>query len=979
MSHPSVRSRSFACFALLLALGTSLGCRRRSTSQGRDGLHLVSVSWGRHVALVDGEGYVVQRDLVVGEDVGNLWEGVEVGRPTGILAFVLTVEPVRGTSAFLTLRDRLDDQRGVLPAQPLNAAEPFVHVPRDAALRLTFDRPLDPASIDASSVSLWNLDAPGVALPVCRIVDPLEPNVLIVDPVVSTLRALETGERVSPMGFPEGRTERVASVRLRLSTDGDHSVRGAHGERLRAEREPVDPSEPDAITRFFGTRRREDPQRGFLFDLQAPELLLESSITLDQVSGDTVSFAFDDPRCATTVRVGDMIEQGKRRGEIVSSGGNGGSMMAKVRRWDRTGEPFSTLESARYVSTWDPRSHAPECLLRFAPERTSVGRPVAPTSAVAVRFSEPMDPASVTPFDALYLALSTVGHVDHDEYVIGSVLPSADLTRFAFVPAGSGQAHRRGIAETMHAHVVPAPSRPNQLRDLAGTPATFASVQAPYTLDAAAADVGTHGLVLRFDGVDETRDGRADHHGHFGWETVQDPSGERIPTGRFRARPVTRFSRWVDASKPVVGYMHPWPPLGSSTGVREPLSPFGCRVQSVWRYIDLDLSYPFLSHQDLDVEGLAFSPVEGRAYQDAFRRVRLSLSHAMHLPDEYVDWLGGQRSVYPLSGLSMTSFASNALTDARHPAAAVMFDGPFVIDPTSVTSAPGSGTVLLDWPAFRDAHGERVTYTWRDTSLEGLAASAGEGCDPRVLETVRGSRHTYVSPGQVPSIGLPLLMDFQVWPAEPGNETLGLNGFQASITMTNSARPTFRVHSTGGIDANGVRHEVDPEHDVPMGGGEPGPFTHSTGQPSRPDDNVVYWGRVDFVVKVSRHVTRWFDTGSENPVFEVALVEPSAARQPDGTSLIVEYRGADDVQPANALASTRADCFDLYGEVVSTVFDPSCVGERGTIVRRTDWTRDVTTLQGKRWIQMRVTGIANITTSQVPAVDSIALGWRVDS
>ena len=59
----------------------------------------------------------------------------------------------------------------------------------------------------------------------------------------------------------------------------------------------------------------------------------------------------------------------------------------------------------------------------------------------------------------------------------------------------------------------------------------------------------------------------------------------------------------------------------------------------------------------------------------------------------------------------------------------------------------------------------------------------------------------------MPTIGLPMLMEFRTYPSTQAN---GQNGFRIAIAINSSANPFFRNFSTGGV-LNGQTLIVDPD------------------------------------------------------------------------------------------------------------------------------------------------------------------------
>jgi hypothetical protein len=122
-----------------------------------------------------------------------------------------------------------------------------------------------------------------------------------------------------------------------------------------------------------------------------------------------------------------------------------------------------------------------------------------------------------------------------------------------------------------------------------------------------------------------------------------------------------------------------------------------------------------------------------------------------------------------------------------------------------------------------------------------------------------------------------------------------LNGFKTSFAINSSSRPNLRAFSTGGIDAQGTIQIVDPDNEPLARGG----YRPITGQKTSGLDNTFYWGQADFVVRVSRMYTVWYDTGAISD-FALHVIEPEPSEQPTDTTVVVHFRGASAVSaPSN--------------------------------------------------------------------------------
>jgi hypothetical protein len=355
--------------------------------------------------------------------------------------------------------------------------------------------------------------------------------------------------------------------------------------------------------------------------------------------------------------------------------------------------------------------------------------------------------------------------------------------------------------------------------------------------------------------------------------------------------------------------------------------------------------------------------------------------------------------VYPTSGLSEESFNANIFEIADHPEQ-IVYQGQYTVNPNSAFLAP-SGTVMMPWPTFTN------TYTWRDSTYgsKKFGAPSGNGVNPDQYFIVLGQTPPATgSPlkpwpgGAVPSVGLPLLLDFRTYPASDPNSK-GLNGFQVTIAVTSSSKPEFRVFSTGGLDTQQapktVTPDIAPDGTKPTGGYYPPGSTQGTpGTKTPPGGPEVYYGRVDLTVMKSRVYTHFYDLTTSvaglpavtSPQFNNSnqLLIPTI--QPPGTSVIPEFRGATTINPTNAAAISDARCFDAYGDPYpnnNTIPPPPSIASTcGTISglapapgSSVNFTNDITVINTKRYLQLRLTFVNDIVNNVSPKVTAYGIAY----
>jgi len=387
-------------------------------------------------------------------------------------------------------------------------------------------------------------------------------------------------------------------------------------------------------------------------------------------------------------------------------------------------------------------------------------------------------------------------------------------------------------------------------------------------------------------------------------------------------------------------------------------------MQTVWRYADAGWLITDESKLELDVEGLSWAPYS-LVHAELYPRFEIRLAHSSRLPDEFIDATG--IVVHPLSGLldAPNPFSANVL-DAAHGGQVTVHDRAlgYAVDPIQSYHAP-SGTLLEPFPLNRSG-GPYRTYTWRDTSILTRGGADGGGI-PLGSEVALGlypstPAGSIAPPGQVPTIGLPLLLELRCYPSSSG---LGTNLFAVDV-LPSSPLVNFRVHSTGGFDTAQRPVQVDPDSAlVPSGGFNPRSSPPGTRTPSA--NSYLYFGALDTVVRVSRAHTIWLDAGSASPDYAAALVEPEAGDLPAGTSIGLDFRGA------TAFNGTGGDPFD------AATLDPYGDVRNGTVsfLRGTpDWSSNLDAADGARFLQVRLTFVNDLVGGHSAELDSLAIAFR---
>jgi hypothetical protein len=286
--------------------------------------------------------------------------------------------------------------------------------------------------------------------------------------------------------------------------------------------------------------------------------------------------------------------------------------------------------------------------------------------------------------------------------------------------------------------------------------------------------LATGGLALTFSSTDEDGDGNAELRGQVVFDLAH---------GVLRPRAVSRLTSLLDTSISAPPTVQAWTPL---FGFPEPLSPLGSRVMAVWRYDDLGFGLLDESTLNVDVEGLAWQPESAAVLVDSFADFQIALAHGHFVPDEWVDPATGA-VIYPSSGL-LAEFSKNLAEPLTtvHPRARGYLVHPVDVFPSS------AGTLLAPWPLNQGLAPQQYAYwTYRDTAVEALGAPNGQGVDTLNSINLTGTGSTVYGPDQVPSLGLPLLMEFKTW---PDDGALGVNRWLLGTANT-VGLPYFRAWS----------------------------------------------------------------------------------------------------------------------------------------------------------------------------------------
>ncbi len=1049
------------------------------------GLALLEIRWGRIAAIRDVNQALVAREKVVEEGIQSDLLSYEVTTNSITGTTTVRILLLQGTPQFDAAYAALDDQLGFVVPKSVNSPPPYSMVPRNAVALLRFNQPVKASSLTPQTIRVFEGVPAEQQLEVLTRLDPSDSRNVIVEPTVSALQSELTGLAVNAFGFPPALTTVTPNLQIRIPTKKDPQLgqttllRGASGSFP----EDDNPSDGPDVVRTLrsggSTAATGDPNNGFVLDLVPPTLVGVQGITICEVSPVSelrrqVSLGFSNAACAFVPEIGDVLKRGASLGLVVGLTGAispcappsvpGQQVLVELITFDAEGVPIEMdTGPAEYNLAFKPVDEEKVgCFVTFVPEPGSPGGTspggIDPVAVVRVRFSEPMDPDTVRPYDTLTLTLAdptappntSVDDLAPNAFVVGELAASGDLREYTFVPS-LPIPHLSGASESRFLTLRTGNSG---VRDLSGNPLTVPAFHLPFTLSPTAPAAPTGGFVLRFTRLNETSydlglpdlgsgpdpigTGKSDYGGQIVLDEVK---------GELRGRPAGRFSKVADFGNPFVGGA----PVQLPNPVLTPLTSFGSRLQTLLRHVDVGLSGSEVNEMNLDVEGLNWAPFGGTVAADALPRFRIDLAHSHYFPDEVID-ITSLLPVWPLSGLDCNKFypTTAGQPTAANPAGLTgtgignpfyfwywnnetnsvvstppgpgesmrlgfsgapltvtdTFPNPYVINPLNLFLVPGTFTPMVPFPAFTQ------TYTWRDTGIPfgRKGGPSNGGVEPEKWSQVLPTAPPQLYPsGIVPSVCLPLLIQCKSYPPTGEDTTININGLQVSLMVNTSAQPNFRVFTTGGVNSQNVVVYRNPDTgNTPLGG-----FNPTSTPPGLPTQFAcgpeLYWSQVDFVVRVTRAFTHWFDLGASTtpgaPIFSTPVVEPRGSDQPAGTTMLVEFRGASTATGVCAPPTPGATCLPLtdatiqpglnvpnvYGIYISGgttgfpnqapsslltgVVPPFATALSVQASVLPEFTPDITRLNGKRYLQLRFTFLSNIVTGEVPTVSSVGVAY----
>jgi hypothetical protein len=977
------------------------------------------------VDVIDAEGTLVYTDVVVRESLLSDFVTYEFSNNILTQAENLKVLHHRDSSQFAAAVAQARSGLSSVQIKGMDEMPVFSRIARNGALRLEFSEHLDPLSVNRQTLQVMSGNPATKSNEVRYIVrdeydahgEPL--GVVVVDSTISSRESAALGLPINGVGYPASADQQAPSMCLRIPTRIDflfgqnevlRSKKGLRQIRVRVNSAgvPAEPAEystgnssgkPDVIVRAFRSGNLLDPNNGYLLDLTRPTLITELGVDLIKVLDNpdptassrsfllTYSIQADGcngiaPKEGDVLVLGDTVFQfaaaissnDPAAYEVIATLLSGASFEG-----DYTGAPLFAELTASYASE---NYSLQMCWVKFLPEPAALpATGVDPMATLTIHFDEAIGAETVRALDTFVFASYALGSsgaegpyqsgaesvgdyidslIGYGTYPLsatgsgrirfGPISPSQDARSFTIAPvAGISDAHAEATNLRM---CVALRDGSEGIRDLAGNPIAMSGFVAGnddqveiLTLQGAPSSwPSSRYFALRFTSLDENRDGHVEYSGQY-----------TLPrTGYMSGRELRQFSRMADASNTYIGQR-----LKFGQGIMTPLTPAGAVLMTELSYHHLGFGLLAPDSYNLDIVGLNWAPFGGSVYDATFDRYSLALSHAERFPDDYINPSNGYPKYYK-SGLKYQgTFDNNILGRNEGIEEKIVFDTKYYISAMNMFVA-ASGTQMMPWPDFTQF------YTWRDTSIpQTILGGNTAGQDKRGAPPEVTGQDEIFAPGEIPSIGLPLLMRFRSYPMGGFH---GQNGFQIQIMVGSSALPAFRVFSSGGLNASDEWKLVVP--DVGDDGTKPtGGYNTATGAKTKKFGPELYWAQVDFSVRVSRVYTHWFTFGGQ--VDDISSLTVEEVSNP-GTEMVLDFRGAELVDITNCEVNAFNSVIDLdaYGD-----FQGAC----GSISNPSEWSTDLALLEslGSTAFQIRLTFVSSLETELEPELDALGLAWTV--
>ncbi|MFT6107748.1 MAG: hypothetical protein ACJA2W_000656 [Planctomycetota bacterium] len=926
------------------------------------------------------------------------------------------------------------------------------------------------------------------------------PTRIIIDPSISPGESLATGLSANLTGFPSSQAATVANIQLRLPSrkpgtqvnpilenPSEHTLVTVGNGTFDFGSSTLD------IVRAFRSGGLEavtgDPFSGFLPDREAPQIVGAQGAVIggpiqpdgaDPLQFTIPTLTFNSMLCGQRPIESDVIitssgisvlviRDDPNSFDLTSGTYNESTVTAsnvRVRVLTPVPAQFAADPAAafvgngegpaQYTARFDDRILAdggdrerPQCFVTATPNSANFpdgpNVNITPDTVFSVRFSEPMNPEVMEPYDTVRVTRNRAVPEEPADYVAGTFRGDLNLQVYEFSPIVSLE-HQNGSSETFFLSFAGGDNLP---QDLAGNDITAVLDPVEFSLLSTAGTIQSGSRVNLFNSFDE--------EAPFA-DLSSQILPERIPQiewtvgqvnidtnrGRMRPRPVVREQVFVSTAHPLPGAMIP------GLGTNLPLNPRGARTQFVWRYSDFGLSlyddgnYPNgldVDRLNMDVEAAYLSPLASQPVFESYDDFTMNMAHTGFLPDEVIDPNTGAL-IDANSGIVGT-YSENLLDQIETPLQEVHpRQLGYTINPGDLSLTPDGLTPLIPLPMNQGvAVAEKLFFTWRDTSVMSLGALETDiGAIPnRVFQieqeyprqaivimgiedcSTAGVANPLYLQGYARTAALPLLLDFRCYT----NGTAATGNTFDHATAHATMAPFFRAFSAGGTNQAGEITTIDPDAETVANGGFD-PTSQPPGAETPGVDNVVYFGALDLVTRVSRTVSIYFPAVDpstfaagggntdyagtySNATFVEPVLFPDPLDQPQGTEIKLAYRGTSNDIIAGSDERSNGQKMDPYGDFFVGLPENYNGGqeEMGVEIRGNGscfdasfqylfddgmgnstinnaliflgsnpiWRNSMAQIQGARFFQVRMTFISNVATGRTPTVGALGFGW----
>ena len=379
-------------------------------------------------------------------------------------------------------------------------------------------------------------------------------------------------------------------------------------------------------------------------------------------------------------------------------------------------------------------------------------------------------------------------------------------------------------------------------------------------------------------------------------------------------------------------------PLASFSTTGGPQPHDGARFQTVYRDIDASPNRDALAGTVLDLYRLSWAPIGGNVTTDTYDDISLHCAHSSYWP---MTTQNGGYTSFPASGLGQPfDFAAwQSLIDPNTTDACTLScqnnEGPNYWDSLVTVVPPGTTYKIVQsslftppfdahpycpWPAFA----ANFQYNNGDipAAEKELRKAENDNYDcPGGSSTVWAETRLYSSDEDNNNLGGDsLLVEYRIRPQ--ATNISRANGFTMAIGCLLDWKPHFRTYTVGtpGLPVNPdgnaqdelcARHDTANPVDVDDFSGAPNPKNNG--------DNDRYFAVFDYVKSTSiitSPYVRVYPALTSNPDYFPPVIQPNPADQPAGTTVKLEFQGANNVKGASPTGfSTDVNIADLRSNV----------------------------------------------------------------